>query len=581
MAPATRSNPLDHILKVLNAWDDKKHPYHFAFESAGIATIDDLLSLSKEDLKSITWTDSLNVQKSLSIASINTLLSVASWFSDQDSTEDAVFLTLTPELLTAHRRSIAGTAPVFAPVPATSVSNAAVLQASTADSKLSPADEFKKGIKRDISAFKPLKERKQWNLWHRNFRATAKAQGLDSILDHTYIPSTPESQALFDVLQSYGFAVFTNTLHEAEASDLVRKYSGASAGGDEGNAQKLYHELVKLMSGGIAAETAKTDLELQIHAFRLDRNWNKSIVSFLTRFSHLVKDLHDLRDPGDTASYNDAWCISAIKSSLMPHHAMTSHINTMSSSRVALATAISTQGQTLPTHTFHEYLQELKNQAVLLDANFQRSHRQANSATSNTQDVTDPAVRLTDTEYAALTADQKKKRFERKAASRQVHSATTAPTSVAPPSTIAVPDSATVMSAVSTPVAPGTVLRQMMSTNAPRPSDASVDLTINGVQYRRANATHVYNVRDTCVSYSGALVDGGANGGLIGSDARILEVDLIATADVVGVTDDVMSSLPIVQAAARLETVSDGPIIAIFSSYAQRNDGGRTIHSKG
>ena len=46
-------------------------------------------------------------------------------------------------------------------------------------------------------------------------------------------------------------------------------------------------------------------------------------------------------------------------------------------------------------------------------------------------------------------------------------------------------------------------------------------------------------------------------------------------------TDYVLNSLPIVQAAAKIETVADGPIIGIFSSYAQRNDGGRTIHSKG
>ena len=78
----------------------------------------------------------------------------------------------------------------------------------------------------------------------------------------------------------------------------------------------------------------------------------------------------------------------------------------------------------------------------------------------------------------------------------------------------------------------------------------------------------------------GALVDGGANGGLLGSDARVLETHLTAMANVEGVTHDVLENLPIVQAAAKLDTLDDGPVIAIFSSYALRSDGGRTIHCK-
>ena len=58
---------------------------------------------------------------------------------------------------------------------------------------------------------------------------------------------------------------------------------------------------------------------------------------------------------------------------------------------------------------------------------------------------------------------------------------------------------------------------------------------------------------------------------------RVLETELLATVDVHGVGDNVMSSLPVVQAAAKIETVEDGPIIGIFSSYAQRGDGGQTI----
>ena len=99
--------------------------------------------------------------------------------------------------------------------------------------------------------------------------------------------------------------------------------------------------------------------------------------------------------------------------------------------------------------------------------------------------------------------------------------------------------------------------------------------------YRRASATQLYRVHESARHVLGALIDGGANGCLLGSDARVLETHLTATANVEGVTHDVLENLPIVQAAAKLDTLDDGPVIAIFSLYALRNDGGRTIHCKG
>ena len=83
-----------------------------------------------------------------------------------------------------------------------------------------------------MRAFKLFKEHKTWNQWYRSFAATAKAQGLNNVLDLTYTPSSLREQALFDVLQDYAFAVFTTCLVEAQAAALVRNYTGPQAGAD-------------------------------------------------------------------------------------------------------------------------------------------------------------------------------------------------------------------------------------------------------------------------------------------------------------------------------------------------------------
>ena len=548
---------------------------------------------------------------------MNALLAIGAWFTNQGNLSDTVFLSVTKQALADWRRaralSAATSAPAPAPVP--------VPTSTRSPYALSPADEFKKSIKRDPSAFKPFSNYKQWNPWHCSFRVIAHAQGLADVLDATYVPSTGDQQALFGVLQQYTFAVFTNTLKEPSATNLLCRYTGKLAGTNEGNAQALYTNLVKLMEGGMSARTSCNRLELELGRLRLDKGWNKPIVSFLVHFSHKLNDLRELRDPSDTTSYGDTWAISAIDTCLSSHSKMASHVNSLAST----CNAIATMGASVSALTFDAYMEQLTSHATVLDSRYQARHRATNltdrgqpnqggrgggqggrggrggDSSKPSGDVTDPTVRLSDAQYQKLTPEQRKKRFDRKQAAssqRTTNRTTTVPgtTTTTPPLpavTVPLGNARTVASTIANsvpPVPPGTVLRQIMSSASARdasaPTHDSDSVTINGATYCRVNHALrlCYRIFDSTLSTSvpGALVDGGANGGLISpSDAVVLETDLIATVDVVGITSEVMESLPIVQAAAVVDTLHDGPIIGIFSHYALCSDGGRTIHSKG
>ena len=612
--PTRRTDPLEYVLQTVLGDTDEYHPYRQAMEAAGATTIDDLLDLTEAQLSRISWEDGEGGFASLPIAKINTILSIQSWYRTQEDNDDAVFLALTADTLKAHRRELAKH------VPSPTASSSRVATASTASAKLSPADEFKKGIKRDMNAFKPFREKKYWNQWYRGFQATAKAQGLGNVLDPKYQPTTPDEQALFDVLQDYTFAVFTACLFEHQAANLVRSFSGPLAGDKAGNAQLLHEELVKLMSTGISARTQRTNIESRLLQLRLNKNWNKSIQSFLTHFAHQVNDLRELRDSTDQSSYSDVWCMSTLDSALTTHPEMSSHVSTLATSRSAIETGM---GQKLPALSFATYLSQLQDHAIVLDnkttqtsspQNHQgRSYlRAANSSQANrnnhsfrkgrrnqqgngNRDPTDPKVWLSDEQYHSLTAEQKQARRANqqswKKQREQQQQSTNVPTTIAVnATTTATPATSATQSSNQTsnpsPTQPGTVLRNMMSTHSAR-TDSSVaneTITVDGVTYtRQASVTLVYQAHKQPASNAlkASLIDGGANGGLIGSDALILEEDLLNRADVVGVTDHVLPSLPIVQAAAKLDTTDQGPIIGVFSSYAKRNDGGPTVHSKG
>ena len=73
-----------------------------------------------------------------------------------------------------------------------------------------------------------------------------------------------------------------------------------------------------------------------------------------------------------------------------------------------------------------------------------------------------------------------------------------------------------------------------------------------------------------------SLVDHGANGGMVGSDAIILE-KTNRTADVTGIDDHQVCDLPIVTAAGLVQS-QHGPVIAIMHQYAYHEQG-KTIHS--
>ena len=85
---------------------------------------------------------------------------------------------------------------------------------------------------------------------------------------------------------------------------------------------------------------------------------------------------------------------------------------------------------------------------------------------------------------------------------------------------------------------------------------------------------HVENARSGRAK--GVLVDGGANGGLAGSDMTVLETTFDRI-NVTGIGGFTKQKVPIVTGSSYIETTT-GPIIGVFHQYAQFQ-GQKSIHS--
>ena len=109
----------------------------------------------------------------------------------------------------------------------------------------------------------------------------------------------------------------------------------------------------------------------------------------------------------------------------------------------------------------------------------------------------------------------------------------------------------------------------------------SEEIEINGTRFRHCNMAK-YHISNQVAGQDnhGSLINGGTNGGMLGSDVRVLEFVDGVTVDVTGINETKMTGLKVATGAGLTQTIEDGPIILIMLQYA--NHGSRhTIHSKG
>ena len=86
---------------------------------------------------------------------------------------------------------------------------------------------FKKGIKRDASAYPILKNERYYNTFIRHFKATAKAQGLNTLMDPNFTPGSDEyEQQLFQEQQDFLYSVLISSLKTDFSEALVKDHEG-------------------------------------------------------------------------------------------------------------------------------------------------------------------------------------------------------------------------------------------------------------------------------------------------------------------------------------------------------------------
>ena len=150
---------------------------------------------------------------------------------------------------------------------------------------------FKKGIKRDASAYPIFKNERYYNTFIRHFKATAKAQGLSTLMDPNFTPGSDEyEQQLFQEQQDFLYSILISSLKTDFSEALVKDH--------EGDAQLILELLHEHHTGNSQYSRSEINrITKYLTNIKLDDTWRGTNESFLMHYNDQLRLLDSLVDP--------------------------------------------------------------------------------------------------------------------------------------------------------------------------------------------------------------------------------------------------------------------------------------------
>eukprot|EP00977_Amphora_coffeiformis_P022897 scaffold11733_cov150-Amphora_coffeaeformis.AAC.1 len=163
------------------------------------------------------------------------------------------------------------------------------------------------------------------------------------------------------------YSVFTKTITEPSAVDILRNYSNPNSP-DFGDAQQIYADLCDHFEGGAIGQVTITELETQLTTLHLNKSWTKSVSHFVHFVTGKIKDHKDLTN----SNHDDHYYVKKLNATFEEHKDMKSTVD------------VGTQRNYLQPISYESQLFELKQHATTLDHRYKKnqSSRKAHEASS-------------------------------------------------------------------------------------------------------------------------------------------------------------------------------------------------------
>ena len=184
-------------------------------------------------------------------------------WSQQTSTMMRLFLVQHPPTPIGPQPVISG--PISSSIPATYSPAALELMS------------FKKGIKRETTAYPSLEDERYFDGFKRSLFIVAKTRECSEVLDLNYTPgSEPEEEELFEAKQTFMFSVFNTNLQTDMGKTIVRRHLAST------DAQAVWKELSEHMRTSSKGASEKRRLTQYVTNTVLDDNFKGTTEQFVS-----------------------------------------------------------------------------------------------------------------------------------------------------------------------------------------------------------------------------------------------------------------------------------------------------------
>ena len=213
---------------------------------------------------------------------------------------------------------------------------------------------FKRGIKRDISAYPTLKDEKYYQSFKRSVLVTARAHDCEEILQPTFRPrGDADSLELFGWKNDFRYSVINKCLLSDMGKTIVRNHL------DNMNAQRIREEFATHMTTSSKGKAEKRRLHTYVTTTVLYKSWKGTTEQFILYFSEQFRQLDEVSPPEESLPYTTRLTLLQTAVHNIPELRMVETIEEF------ISLSSSTPG---PTMGYDNYLTLLQNACIRYDS---------------------------------------------------------------------------------------------------------------------------------------------------------------------------------------------------------------------
>jgi hypothetical protein len=176
------------------------------------------------------------------------------------------------------------------------------------NSSRSAVADFKRGVKRDKTHYPVLKDNRYWDNFYRTFVVTAVSHNVDNVLDPAYSPTNTDEILLFREQKKFVYSGLEHCLQTDMGKNIVREHAF------DFDAQTVFAKVVKHYNESTAAKISSGTTLSYLTSAKYGSSWTGTAEGFILHWKNRLRIYNDTVPA--TEKLPPQLCLSLLESSV-------------------------------------------------------------------------------------------------------------------------------------------------------------------------------------------------------------------------------------------------------------------------